>query len=303
MERVLDECFLVDLTPDDINVEFISGYFIKGKENFIIVEEGCKSSLKKITSALTELGYDRQFLHLYVTHIHIDHGGSVGSLLRLFENSKAYLHPRGVKHLVNPEKLWKASKDSLGYIAEIYGKPDPAPENKLYPVEDGWVYEVEGNRFEFIYTEGHASHHVSIYWHNTGALFVGDSAGIYIKEHDYIIPGTIHPIRLDLYIKSLKRMIAYNPEYLMYPHYGVVSNGKRVLEEHSKQVIRYFEIAKKYRGKDLTMFLKELSETDPKLKTILDESKNIPVIKALIDLSFLGILKEAERLEDIDDDL
>jgi len=98
-------------------------------------------------------------------------------------------------------------------------------------------------------------------------------------------------------------MITYNPEYLMYPHYGVVSNGKRVLEEHLKQVMHYFEIAKKYRGEDLTEFLKELGETDSKLKVILDESKNIPVIKVLIDLSFLGILKEAERLEDIDDGL
>jgi glyoxylase-like metal-dependent hydrolase (beta-lactamase superfamily II) len=290
---------MADLTPDEFGVKFISGYFIKGDENIIIVEEGCRNCLGKLFSALRELGFKDHILHLYVTHIHIDHAGSVGSILNKVHNSKAYLHPRGIKHLVDPSKLWRVSKESLGYIAELYGEPESASEEKLYAVDNGWIHEVENNRFEFIYTEGHASHHVSIFWHNNKALFVGDSAGIYIREIDYLIPGTIYPVRLDLYVKSLKKMLSYNPRYLMYPHYGMVDNGVKVLKNHLKQIIRYFDVAKSSNVKDLDNYLRLLADEDESLSLLLEMSKDIPIIKVLINLSFLGILKESERLESI----
>jgi len=299
MEKLFDNCFTHDITPDSMKVRFISSYIIKGDRSFILVEEGAKSSLDKILNFLKMLDYNGEYLYIFVTHIHLDHAGSVASLLKRFESSIAYVHPRGVKHVINPERLWKSTYDALGYIAEIYGKPESAPPEKIKSTYDGEVLNIEGYRFKFIFTEGHASHHQSIYWEDYKAMFVGDSAGIYIPELNYIIPTTLYPVKLDLYIKSLKKMIEFKPEYLMYPHYGMVRDGYRRLNMHINQVIKWFEIAKDYINHDLNKYLEGLKEADEEFSKIFSRINKFPEIQLIMGLSLRGIYEEAKRLDKI----
>jgi len=296
MEKLFDNCYMHNITPDLMRVDFISSYIIKGSDNFIMIEEGARSSLNKIISFLNKLGFKHEYLHIFITHIHLDHAGSVASLLKMFRNSLAYVHPRGLKHLINPEKLWNSTYSALGHIAEVYGKPEEAPSNRIKSTYDGEDLEIEDLRFKFIFTEGHASHHQSIYWENYNAMFVGDSAGIYIPDLDYVIPTTLYPVRLDLYISSLKKMMKYNPKYLMYPHFGMVGDGYRRLNKHYKQVIKWFEIAKDYINYDINKYLEGLKEFDEEFSQMIDKIGDYPEIQIIMSLSLKGIYEEAKRI-------
>ncbi len=288
---------VIDLTPSGIEVPFISGYLINLGSLLVSIEQGPKSSYEKLYKVIKDLGFGEGRVDFIVTHIHIDHSGSVATLLNLIKDSVAYVHPKGVKHLIDPDKLWRASLDSLGYIAELYGRPDNALSEKIISTEDDMDLNYDGNSFKIIHTIGHASHHQSIYWVDYKAMFVGDSAGIYVKELNYIIPGTIYPTRLDLYISSLKKMISYRPRYLMYPHYGIVEDGTSVLESHLKQVIDYYKIARELDVKELDVFISELIRSYDEIAILIQKTRDIPILKMLIEMSFMGLLREAERLD------
>lgn len=300
MEEIFENFYMFDITPDELRNPFISSYIFKGGENIVLIEQGPKSSVEKLRNILDELKYENEIIHLFITHIHIDHAGSVGTLLNIYRNSYAYVHPRGIKHLLNPEKLWESTLNALGWLAEIYQKPDPAPEYRIRITYDGEDIGIEDNRFRFIFTEGHASHHQSIYWYDKKVMFVGDSAGIYIPQFDYMIPTTLYPTKLDLYINSLDKMIGYEPEYLMYPHFGVVKDGKRRLLEHREQVIRWFEIAKTHRPGNISEYKDLLKNDDDVLLQILEESKERSDLKLLLDMAILGILSEIERIDHLE---
>ena len=294
VQNISENTFMINLTPDEFDVDFISGYIISHGDNIIIIEQGPKSTVNRILGFLDNLEVKHKNINLFVTHLHLDHSGSVGTLLNNYWNIKAYVHPRGAKHLIDPEKLWRGSLNALGWIAEVYGKPEPAPAHKLKIVDDGERVSFGDEQYEFIFTEGHASHHISIYWWNEEVMFVGDSCGIYIREIDYMLPTTIYPVKLDLYIGSIEKMIKYNPRYLYYPHFGIVKNGSRRLEEHKEQVIKWYNVAKETRPRDIEEYKKMLAAEDTKFKEFLEMTKEKHIVKILIDFSLYGILNEVK---------
>lgn len=291
IKGLFNDLFQVDLTPGGFTVQFISGYIIKLKDEYVVVEQGPKCSAETLMNALRKLGYSESSrLHLFVTHIHLDHAGSVGTLLSTFKNSLAYVHPRAFQHLINPEKLWRSSLDALGWLAEMYGRPDPSPEEKLKVTADYELVKVRGEEFEFIYTEGHSSHHQSIFWRKRSALFVGDSAGVYISQTGYILPSTPYPTRVDKYLESLKKMLNFKPEYLLFPHYGLLSNGTDVLKDHLERFKTWVEVASSLSVKDRNLFIARLKEVDEKFEKAYDKLIEYPEIRLLLEHSIDGIL-------------
>jgi glyoxylase-like metal-dependent hydrolase (beta-lactamase superfamily II) len=290
VQTVDENIYMINLTPPEFGIDFISGYIINHEEDIIIIEQGPRSTVDRITTFLEELETQNKNINLFVTHLHLDHSGSVGTLLNNYWNIKAFVHPRGAKHLIDPEKLWRGSLNALGWIAEVYGKPDPAPAHKLKIVDDKEKASFGDNQYEFIYTEGHASHHISIYWHNKDAIFVGDSNGIYIRELDYILPTTIYPVKIDLYIKSIEKMAEYKPKYLFYPHFGIVKNGYKKLLEHKNTVIRWYNLAENESPKDIEEYKKMLAEKDRKFGRFLTLTEKMQIVNILIEFSLYGIL-------------
>ncbi len=88
-------------------------------------------------------GIDRDWNVEYIcpTHVHLDHGGGAAKLAKTLD-AKIFVHPKGVKHVVNPERLWEASKAVLGEVADIYGKPESVEEDGVVAVEDGEEFEL-----------------------------------------------------------------------------------------------------------------------------------------------------------------
>ncbi len=240
-----EHIYLVDVETAGIK-NFIASYILKGKQ-IAIVETGPTSSIPNVLSGLKELNVKlEEVAYVAVSHIHLDHGGGVGTLMKHLPNAKVIVHQRGAPHVANPEKLWEQSREILGSIAEMYGKPEPVPSEKIIAADDGMVFDVGNNvGLKVVETLGHASHHQSYYETFSGGIFPGDAAGIYLSEFDVIVPTTPSPFRLDIALDSLNKLISLKPKVLYYSHFGNAYNAVERLKIYAEQLKLWAKIAKR----------------------------------------------------------
>jgi glyoxylase-like metal-dependent hydrolase (beta-lactamase superfamily II) len=256
-EKIEKHVYLIDLQTAGIK-NFIASYVLKG-EQAIIVETGPTSSVPNLLSGLRELNVDLEdVVYVAVSHIHLDHAGGTGTLLKHLPNAKVIVHQRGAPHLANPEKLWKQSRDVLGRITELYGAPEPVPQDRIVRAVDGMTLDVGGTvRLRVMETLGHASHHLSYYEPSSEGIFSGDAAGIYLNEIDVILPTTPPPFRLDIALASLERLKRLKPKVLYYSHFGKAEDAIGKLQLYEGQLKLWAAIAKQ--GVDNKESLEEIS--------------------------------------------
>ena len=221
----------------------ICSYIIKGAKT-ILVESGPTSSVPKLVSGLKELNINFEDVeYVAVTHVHLDHGGGAGTLLKFLPNAKVLVHPRGMPHLINPERLWPSSQAVLGFVSEIFGKPEPVPKERIIPVTEGSFDLDDGAKLRVIETLGHASHNLSFHESLNGGVFPGDAAGTYFPEFDVVMPTTPPPFHLGAALASLDKLISLKPTVLYYSHFGKASNGVQRLKDYKLQLQLWAKIA------------------------------------------------------------
>ena len=228
--------FLIELKTGGFK-NLICSYVLKG-DRTIIVETGPSSSIPNLLSGLEELDVKLEDVaYVALSHVHLDHGGGAGSLLKCLPYAKVIVHPRGAPHLVNPERLWLQSREVLGRVAEIFGEPDAVPENRIIAASDGMPLDVGNNvRLTAIETLGHASHNLSYYEPLHEGVFSGDTAGIYLCEFDAVVPTTPPPFHLDAALSSLDKLVSLNPSVLYYSHFGKVRKAVKRLQSYAFQL-------------------------------------------------------------------
>lgn len=279
---------LIDATPKWLDIPFLATYLVYGERD-VLIDSGVKSSSEKLIRSLS--GRDFSELDYVITHIHIDHVSGLGYVHEKFKGS-IYLHPRAVKHVADPSKLWTSAKATLDVFAEMYGEPKPVDEKYLIPVSDGGAIPPREDLIT-IYTPGHASHHISIYHSDSNGLFVGDSAGIFISQIDYIIPTTIYPCKLDLYMSSLRKMMDYRPSIIYYAHYGISEGGWRNLNQLYSMLENWIRIASD--SKSLDDFRRYILDEDELFRKVYIEMDKYPLAKLLVDLAIRGVYEEVKH--------
>lgn len=257
------EPYTVDVSPRDNVVGDIALYIFESRDGLILVEAGPSNGLDRLRRFLAKKGYTlRDIKHILLTHIHLDHGGGAGYIVEENPDVKVYVHPRGAQHLVDPGKLWKSSRDTIGEVADIYGKPIPVPEDAIVTPEDGVLIDIGGYRFRFIYTPGHATHHMSIHSIDSGILFTGDSAGLY--HGGTVIPTTPPPHNVEKSLESIRKMTRLHPRKIGFTHYGVAEDGLEWLHRYEviyRKWVRLVEEA--YRaGRGIEEVYQYLQSTD-----------------------------------------
>jgi glyoxylase-like metal-dependent hydrolase (beta-lactamase superfamily II) len=169
---------------------------------------------------------------LLLTHIHFDHAGATGALLRRWPDLPVYVHERGAPHLVNPEKLVASAGRLYGGdegLKRLWGEVIPVPEENLRILRGG-ERDVEG-AFRVEYTPGHASHHVSYFHEPSGWAFVGDMGGVRMPPSDFTLAPTPPPdIDVELWERSLDTIAAWRPQGLALTHFGAVDEPLAQLE-------------------------------------------------------------------------
>jgi len=195
---------------------FISSWVYKKRNTSVLVDPGPASTIPVLLKALASLDVTRLDVIL-ITHIHIDHVGGLGLLLKQFPEARVLCHRRVVRHLVDPSKLWKGSQKILGFLAELYGPIEPVPEANIAP-----DYFVRGDdmTIETIETPGHASHHVC--YRLDDILFIGEVAGVTFPTERGLYLRVASPARFvyEEYRQSIMKAAGIDALHLCFAHYG-----------------------------------------------------------------------------------
>jgi glyoxylase-like metal-dependent hydrolase (beta-lactamase superfamily II) len=154
--------------------------------------------------------------------------------------------------MVNPEQLWPSSQSVLGYVSEIFGKPEPVPKERILPLTEGAIDLGKDQTLKVFETLGHASHNLSFLESFNGGVFPGDAAGTYFPAFDVVVPTTPPPFRLESALDSLDKIINVNPTALYYSHFGRADNAVQRLEDYKMQLQLWADIAKDGVAKNLS---------------------------------------------------
>jgi glyoxylase-like metal-dependent hydrolase (beta-lactamase superfamily II) len=165
---------------------------------------------------------------LLLTHIHLDHAGATGVLVRRNPDIEVYVHERGAPHLIDPSKLLKSAGQLYGDdMDRLWGEVVPVPEENVTILTGGET--VEGCKVE--YAPGHASHHVLYLHEGSGDAFVGDVGGVRVPPYDFTLAPTPPPdIDIEKWNASLDLLERWGPNRLCLTHFGAVDEPGEQIE-------------------------------------------------------------------------
>jgi glyoxylase-like metal-dependent hydrolase (beta-lactamase superfamily II) len=217
------------------------------------VDVGTNFSVPYLLAALDELSIPRAAVdYILLTHVHLDHAGGAGLLLQGLPNARAFVHPRGAAHLVDPAKLIAGSKVVYGAerFERLYGELVPLAAERVHQVADGEKLVLGGRTLELIHTPGHALHHYAVVDAAHNSIFPGDTFGVSYRALDtaqgaFVTPATT-PTQFDpeQLIASVDRMLAYHPEALYLMHFSRVTDVPRLGDSMKMQVAALAGIAR-----------------------------------------------------------
>lgn len=203
--------------------QIIATAIIQGPPGVALVDPGPSTTLDNLRTALKKkgiaIGDVRQIL---LTHIHLDHAGGTGTLVKENPAIDVFVHERGAPHMIDPSKLLASAGRLYGADMErLWGEFLPVPAGRVKILEGGERITAGGRELDVAYTPGHASHHVSYFDPSSRVAFVGDTAGIRRGAGTCVMPPTPPPdIDLEAWRTSADRILAWDPDTLFLTHFG-----------------------------------------------------------------------------------
>jgi glyoxylase-like metal-dependent hydrolase (beta-lactamase superfamily II) len=194
--------------------------------------QSLKESLRRKGISITDV---RQIL---LTHIHLDHAGVTGTLVRENPGIEVLVHERGAMHMIDPSKLLASAGRLYGAdMDRLWGDFIPVPAARVKALKGEEHIVAAGRELEVAYTPGHASHHVSYFDGASRVAFVGDTAGIRRTGRDYIMPPTPPPdIDLDAWRTSEDRILSWEPETLFLTHFGPFHGARMHFQDMTERL-------------------------------------------------------------------
>jgi glyoxylase-like metal-dependent hydrolase (beta-lactamase superfamily II) len=203
--------------------EIITTAVLHGTSGVALVDPGPGTTIANLKRALERKGISlRDVRQILLTHIHLDHAGGTGSLLRENGDIEVFVHERGAPHMIDPARLLASAGRLYGADMErLWGEFVAVPANRVRVLKGNEQIAAAGRDLEVAYTPGHASHHVSFFDKSTRVAFCGDTAGIRRHGREYIMPPTPPPdIDLEAWRISADRILAWDPDTLFITHFG-----------------------------------------------------------------------------------
>lgn len=203
--------------------EIIATAVLHGARGVALIDPGPATTLGTLRRELARKGLSvGDVRQLLLTHIHLDHAGASGTLVRENPTIDVFVHEAGAPHMADPSRLIaSASRLYEGQMERLWGEFLPVPKGNLRVLEGGETIDACGRELRVAHTPGHAVHHVSYFDPGARIAFVGDTGGIRRGSSGYVMPPAPPPdIDLDAWRASGERILAWDPETLFLTHFG-----------------------------------------------------------------------------------
>jgi glyoxylase-like metal-dependent hydrolase (beta-lactamase superfamily II) len=284
---------LVRITQDIPGLDGLIGAWVCIGERNIVIDVGPSASVGRLVASLRQMGVDRVDLVL-ITHIHIDHAGGLAPFLEAFPTARAVCHAKGIRHLVEPSKLWEGSLNTLGDLARSYGPIPPVPQDRLIPHT-----EVNAEDLRALATPGHAAHHLS--FTHGGNLFSGEAAGVclILERGEYLRPATPPVFFMEETLGSIDRLLALEDQPMYFAHLARSESSHLMLKRAKKQVLLWHDVIRSELSKGTERLVEGCAERlrreDPELQAFRwmapDEQKREAFFTLNSVKGFLGYLE------------
>ncbi len=226
--------------------EFACAYLVTEGKKASFIENNTRFAVPSLLSALKDEGLRPEDVeYIIVTHVHLDHSGGTAELAKHCPNATVIAQERAARHIIDPEKLIKGSIGVYGEekFNRLYGRIDPVDEKRVRIVKDGEKIKFGKRELEFIYTLGHAKHHMCVYDSSINSIFTGDSFGLAYPAHQtgkslFIFPSTT-PSDFDAEEsrKSVKKILATGAKTVYLTHFGPLTK----IKEASDMLINFID--------------------------------------------------------------
>jgi len=225
----------------------IGTYLLLGDEP-AIVDPGPASVLPALERGLRAHGLElRDLRAVLLTHIHLDHAGATGSLVRALPHLRVYVHERGAPHMAAPEKLIRSATRLYGErMDELWGEILPVPSENLTALVGGETLRLGRLALQVYDAPGHASHHLLYLDGSSGTAFVGDTAGVRMPGSAYVCPATPPPdIDLEAWRRTLDQLEQFGPRLLCLTHFGPAHDPAAHIDALWRHTLSWAETVRK----------------------------------------------------------
>jgi glyoxylase-like metal-dependent hydrolase (beta-lactamase superfamily II) len=215
----------------------IGVYLLETDDGLALFDCGPSTCVPALKDRLREHGLELgDVRHLLLSHIHLDHAGAAGVLVREHPALQVHVSPIGAPHLVDPSRLERSARRLYGdEFDTLWGELAPVPQENVHETAD----RVLG--LECFPSPGHASHHVC-YLDADRTLWAGDAAGVRVQPSRFVLPPTPPPeFELDTWERTLDEIEARRPERLALIHFGVADDPAEHLAELRRRLRSWTE--------------------------------------------------------------
>ena len=234
-----------------IRNKFAAIHFIKQNNKVLIVDTATNHSAKRFLNTLHTMNIAPESVEwILLTHVHLDHAGGAGLLMRMCPNAQLAVHARGARHMVNPEALWASVVSVYGKeeAEKQYGQLIPVDENRIVAVGEGEIISFQNRKLQIFDAPGHANHHIVIFDEESKSFFTGDAFGIAYPEltnedGEFIFisstPTQFEPVKFDT---TIKKIMEQKPQSCFLTHFSKIMNVEKNGYELLKQLDEYVTI-------------------------------------------------------------
>jgi glyoxylase-like metal-dependent hydrolase (beta-lactamase superfamily II) len=216
----------------------IASYLLETDDGLALFDCGPSTCIPRLEAALLERGVELdEVRHLLLSHIHLDHAGAAGVLVREHPDLQVHVSEIGAPHLADPSRLETSARRLYGDTFDtLWGELAPVPQENIRVV----AARVLG--LDCFPTQGHASHHVS-YLDAAGTLYAGDAAGVRIRPERTVLPPTPPPdFDLDVWLETIDEIEQRRPERLALIHFGVAAEPTAHLDELRRRLVEWVRL-------------------------------------------------------------
>jgi len=227
-------------------------YLLEEDGECAVLETGTSRSVPALEQLLANRGIAaEQVRYVIPTHVHLDHAGGAGAMMAAFPDAQLLIHPRGARHMADPERLIAAATEVYGeaLFRELYGEIEPVDPDRIRQMLDGETISLAGRPLEFRHTRGHAEHHFCIWDEVSRGWFSGDMFGVSypwfrLPGGDFVLPSTT-PGQFDpeSYLASLELLGSYKPQRMYLTHYGELQYSSEKARLLAQQIEAYCRFA------------------------------------------------------------